>query len=208
MGLRLSQIITVFLFCLNGEHIQAEMTLTDLIYDESIPYHLKVLDALPSEAKIQVGSDSAKHTIIEFLDYFCGYCKKIHPELIDLATSREDVRLVFLQHPILNETSLVLAKIVVAASLQDKSFELHNAIFSIEGSLTSEKLESAIIEVGLNAVQLRDDMNRDDVEKMIKLSSFLAGGSGARGTPAMFINDIFTPGYLSRGQIEGMLMAN
>ena len=51
-------------------------------------------------------------------------------------------------------------------------------------------------------------MNRDDVEKMIKLSSFLAGGSGARGTPAMFINDIFTPGYLSRGQIEGMLMAN
>ena len=205
MGLRLSQIITVFFFCLNGGHIQAEMTLTDLIYDESTPYHLKILDVLPSEAKIQVGSDSAKHTIIEFLDYFCGYCKKIHPELIDLATSREDVRLVFLQHPILNETSLVLAKIVVAASLQDKSFELHNAIFSIEGSLTSEKLESAIIEVGLNAEQLRDDMNRDDVEKMIKLSSFLAGGSGARGTPAMFINDIFTPGYLSRGQIEGKL---
>ena len=180
MGLRLSQIITVFLFCLNGGHIQAEMTLTDLIYDESTPYHLKILDVLPSEAKIQVGSDSAKHTIIEFMDYFCGYCKKIHPELIDLATSREDVRLVFLQHPILNETSLVLAKIVVAASLQDKSFELHNAIFSIEGSIISEKLKSAIKEAGLNETQLRDDMNRDDVEKMIKLSSFLAGGSGAR----------------------------
>ena len=70
------------------------------------------------------------------------------------------------------------------------------------------KLKSAIKEAGLNETQLRDDMNRDDVEKMIKLSSFLAGGSGARGTPAMFINDIFTPGYLSRGQIEGMLMAN
>ena len=184
------------------------MTLTDLIYDESIPYHLKVLDALPSEAKIQVGSDSAKHTIIEFMDYFCGYCKKIHPELIDLATSREDVRVVFLHHPILNESSLVLAKIVIAASLQDKSFELHDAIFSIEGSITSEKLKSAIKEAGLNETQLRDNMNRDDVEKMIKLSSFLAGGSGARGTPAMFINDIFSPGYLSRGQIEGMLMAN
>ena len=80
--------------------------------------------------------------------------------------------------------------------------------FSIEGSITSEKLKSAIKEAGLNETQLRDDMNRDDVEKMIKLSSFLAGGSGARGTPAMFINDIFSPGYLSRGQIEGMLMAN
>ena len=66
----------------------------------------------------------------------------------------------------------------------------------------------AIKEVGLNAAQLRDDMSRNDVEKMIKLTSFLAGGSGARGTPSMFINDIFSPGYLSRGQIEGMLMAN
>ena len=208
MGLRLNQIITIFLFCLSGKHVHAEMTVKDLIFDDSTPYHLKILDALPNEAKIQVGSDNAKHTIIEFMDYFCGYCKKIHAELIDLATSREDVRLFFLQHPILNESSLVLAKIVVAASLQGKSFELHDAIFSIEGSLTSEKLESAIIEVGLNAEQLRDDMNRKDVEKMIKLSSFLAGGSGARGTPSMFINDIFSPGYLSRGQIEGMLMAN
>ena len=205
MGFRLSQIITVFLFCLSGVNIQAEMTLKDLIFDESTPYHLKILDALPNEAKIQVGSDNAKHTIIEFMDYFCGYCKKIHPELIDLANSRKDVRLFFLQHPILNESSLVLAKIVVAASLQNKSFELHHEIFSLEGSLTSEKLESAIIEAGLNSEQLKEDMNRDDVEKMIKLSSFLAGGSGARGTPSMFINDVFYPGYLSRGQIEGML---
>ena len=205
MGFRLSQIISVFLFCLSGGNIQAEMTLKDLIFDESTPYHLKILDALPNEAKIQVGSDNAKHTIIEFMDYFCGYCKKIHFELMDLANSREDIRLFFLQHPILNESSLVLAKIVVAASLQNKSFELHHAIFTLEGSLTSEKLESAILEAGLNSEQLKEDMNSDVVEKMIKLSSFLAGGSGARGTPAMFINDVFYPGYLSRGQIEGIL---
>jgi len=205
MGLRLSQIITVFLFCLNGGHIQAEMTLTDLIYDESTPYHLKILDVLPSEAKIQVGSDSAKHTIIEFMDYFCGYCKKIHPELIDLATSREDVRLVFLQHPILSESSKVIAKMAIAANYQQKGFEFHHAIFSISGSITQEKLSQAIKESGVNSIKLKIDSSKDETEKIIILSSFLAGGIGARGTPSIFVNEIFTPGYISKQQIINML---
>ena len=56
---------------------------------------LKILDALPDSAIIQIGPDDAKNTIIEFMDYFCGYCKKIHPELIELAEKRDDTRVVF-----------------------------------------------------------------------------------------------------------------
>ena len=67
-----------------------------------LPFHLKILDAIPDEGKIQVGPDNAKNTIIEFFDYFCGYCKKIHPELIDLvANSNNDLRVIFIHHPIL-----------------------------------------------------------------------------------------------------------
>ena len=40
---------------------------------------------------------------------------------------------------------------------------------------------------------------------MITLSSFLAGGIGARGTPAIFVNEEFKPGYISKVQILGML---
>ena len=61
-----------------------------LIFDDSTPFHLKILDAIPDEGKIQIGPDNAKNTIIEFFDYYCGYCKKIHPELIDLAKSNND----------------------------------------------------------------------------------------------------------------------
>ena len=35
--------------------------------------------------------------------------------------------------------------------------------------------------------------------------SFLAGGIGARGTPSIFVNEIFTPGYISKEQIINML---
>ena len=45
----------------------------------------------------------------------------------------------------------------------------------------------------------------EETEKIIILSSFLAGGIGARGTPSIFVNEIFTPGYISKQQIINML---
>ena len=196
--------ITLFL-CFLSWSTRAEMTLNNLIFDDTKPYHLKILDALPLEGKIQFGPDNATHTIIEFFDYFCGYCKKIHPELIELVESREDVRVVFLQHPILNESSRVIAKIAIAASMQGKGFEFHDSIFTIQGSITNEKLKESIIKASINEVKLAIDLDRDEVEKIIKLSSFLANGSGARGTPSIFINDKFYPGYLPKEKIEALL---
>ena len=185
--------------------VRAEMSLNNLIFDDTKPYHLKILDALPIEGKIQFGPDNATHTIIEFFDYFCGYCKKMHPELIELVESRDDVRVVFLQHPILNESSKIIAKIAIAANMQGKGFEFHHYIFTIQGSITNEKLKESIKKADINEVKLAIDLGRDEVEKIIKLSSFLASGSGARGTPSIFINDTFYPGYLSKEKIEALL---
>jgi len=184
---------------------KSEITLNYLIFNDTIPYNLKILEAIPSEGKIQFGSDNAKHTIIEFLDYFCGYCKKFHPEIIDLAERRGDLRVIFLQHPILNESSKVLAKVAIAANMQNKGFDLHHSLFSIQGSITAEKLQESKLQSGLDEVKLKIDMESDEVNKIIKLSSFLASASGARGTPSIFINNEFYGGYLASEKIENLL---
>ena len=107
---------SVFIFILISTNVfSKEMTLKELFFDDSKPYHLKILEALPKEAIIQIGPDDAKNTVIEFMDYFCGYCKKIQPELIDLAQRRNDTRIVFLQHPILSENSKLISEMVIAA---------------------------------------------------------------------------------------------
>ena len=205
MRLSVRVFFIVFFFSCISFGIKAEMTLNDLIFDDSKPYHLKILETLPKNAIIQIGPDNAKHTIIEFFDYFCGYCKKIHPELIDLANSREDVRVIFLQHPILNESSNVIARFAIAANMQGKGFEFHHEIFSIEGSITHEKLKEAVAKSGVNQIKFQIDLEKNEVDKLIALSSFIAGGSGARGTPSMFVNDFFYPGYLSKANIEDIL---
>ena len=125
--------------------------------------------------------------------------------MIDLANSRDDVRVVFLQHPILNESSNVIARFAIAANMQGKGIEFHNEIFSIEGSITQEKLKEAVIKSGVNQIKFQIDLEKDEVDKLIALSSFIAGGSGARGTPSMFVNEFFYPGYLSKDRIEGIL---
>ncbi len=67
-----------------------------------------MLSVIPEDGIIQIGDDNAKNTIIEFMDYFCGYCKKVHYELLEIVNERDDTRLVFLQHPILSDSSKLL----------------------------------------------------------------------------------------------------
>ena len=202
---RCQQLFFSIFFCLFSSFTLAEVTIEKLIFDNSRPLHLKILDALPKEAIIQIGSDNAENTIIEFMDYFCGYCKKLHPELIELANEREDVRVIFLQHPILSESSVVIAKMVIAANYEQKGFALHDAIFTIPGSLNKEKLNQAIRGVGLNTNKIRIDIGKNEIEKIVEISSFLAGGIGARGTPSIFINENFSPGYISKERIINLL---
>ena len=134
--------ISVFIFFMLPAHVSSsDITLNELFFDDSKPYYLKVLDALPESAIIAIGPQDAENTIIEFMDYFCGYCKKIHSELISVVEKRDDTRVIFLQHPILSESSKLLANMVVAANMQNKGIEFHNALFGIEGNLNNVKLK-------------------------------------------------------------------
>ena len=94
---------------------------------------------------------------------------------------------------------------VVAANMQDKGLDLHNALFGIEGNLNNEKLQQIIEELEINSAKLNIDMSKDEVTNIVKLSSFLANGSGARGTPTFFVNEEFIVGYVSIDRIKALL---
>ena len=198
--------ISVFIFFMLPAHVSsADITLNELFFDDSKPYYLKVLDALPESAIIAIGPQDAENTIIEFMDYFCGYCKKIHSELISVVEKRDDTRVIFLQHPILSDSSNLIAKMVVAANLQGKGWDLHHGLFTVQGSLTQQKLDKIIFDLEINKTKLMIDIGKDEIDNTVKLSSFLAMGSGARGTPALFINEEFVGGYLPLEKLESML---
>ena len=185
--------------------LKAEVTVKDLFFDESKPFHLKIIDVIPEQGILQIGNDDAKNTIIEFMDYFCGYCKKVHVELLQIANERKDTRIIFLQHPVLSESSKLLANMVVAANMQNKGIELHNALFGVEGNLNNAKLKQIIENLEINNAKLNIDMSKDEVRNIVGLSSFLANGSGARGTPTFFVNEELVVGYISIERMKAIL---
>ncbi len=195
-------IIIIALSCLP---LKAEVTVKELFFDESKPFHLKIIDVIPEQGILQIGNDDAKNTIIEFMDYFCGYCKKVHVELLQIASERNDTRIIFLQHPVLSESSKLLANMVVAANMQNKGIELHNALFGVEGNLNNAKLKQIIEELEINNAKLNIDMSKDEVRNIVNLSSFLANGSGARGTPTFFVNEELVVGYISIDRMKALL---
>ena len=197
---------SVFIFLIFPTNVlSSDITLNELFFDDSKPYYLKVLDALPESAIIAIGPQDAENTIIEFMDYFCGYCKKIHSELITITETRDDTRVIFLHHPILSESSNLIAKMVVAANMQNKGIEFHNALFSIEGNINNQKLKDIVENLDLNAAKLNIDMSKEEVHNIVRLSAFLANGAGARGTPTFFINEEFVVGYISIEKIKSLL---
>ena len=78
---RYLNIFILLLFCTFARFTNAEMTVEALIFDNSQPFHLKILEVLPKEAISEIGSDNSKNTVIVLMDYFCFYCKKMQPEL-------------------------------------------------------------------------------------------------------------------------------
>ena len=197
--------LVVIITALSCLPLKAEMTIQELFFDNSKPFHLKILNVIPKEGIVQIGDVNAQNTIIEFMDYFCGYCKKVHPELLQIANERDDTRLIFLQHPVLSESSKLLANMVVAANKQNKGIEFHNALFEIEGSLNNAKLQQIIEDLEINSAKLNIDMSKEEVRNIVSISSFMASGSGARGTPTFFVNEELVVGYMSIDRIKSLL---
>jgi len=197
--------LVVIICALSCLPVKAEMTIEKLFFDNSQPFHLKILKVIPEEGLVQIGNDDAKNTIIEFMDYFCGYCKKVHSELLQIIDEREDTRIIFLQHPILSESSKILANMVVAANMQNKGVEFHNALFGIEGNINNEKIKQIVKDLEINGAKLNIDMSKEEVKKIVGISSFVANGTGARGTPTFFINEEFVVGYISIEKIRSLL---
>ena len=60
------------------------------------------------------GNLKGTQTIVEFVDYNCGYCKRATPALRELLASDKSVRIVYKEFPILSETSYIAAKAALA----------------------------------------------------------------------------------------------
>ena len=199
-------VFNFFVVIFSSSQLSAEITLKPLYEKTGRDLAERMIEVMPSLNALSIGNENAKNIIVEFLDYNCGYCKKIHPELMEVVKN-EDVKLYFYQFPILSESSKLYSRTVLAVMVQDhdKGLKAHDLMMSHQGSLNAEKVQTILEDLNIDFDQFAKDMESVDLDEMLAISYYLAKSIQSRGTPAMVINDEIIFGYVPKSRITGLL---
>ena len=199
-------VFNFFFVIFSSSQLSAEITLKPLYEKTGRDLAERMIEVMPSLNALSIGNENAKNIIVEFLDYNCGYCKKIHPELMEVVKN-EDVKLYFYQFPILSESSKLYSRTVLAVMVQDhdKGLKAHDLMMSHKGSSNAEKVQTILEDLNIDFDQFAKDMESVDLDEMLAISYYLAKSIQSRGTPAMVINDEIIFGYVPKSRIKGLL---
>lgn len=134
-----------------------------------------------------LGNLNGDVTIIEFNDYNCPNCRRIHPDMEVLLGEDSGLRVVVREWPIFGEGSIFAARAVLAAREQGQYEALHDALMELDSPAVETTVIATAGRLGLDVERLRRDMNSEEVEEHIRSSSSLAQLIGFSGTPSFVI---------------------
>ncbi len=152
------------------------------------------------------GNPKGDVTMIEFFDYNCGYCRKALEEIKIVLKDDKNLKVIFMDMPILGAPSLEAAKWSLAANKQGKYFEYHQAILNHNGQKNEAALIKLAKEVGLDVEKLKKDKDGEDISKILNDNIEQAQSIGIRGTPGFIIDGQLSPGFVPAGEIKKILI--
>ena len=152
-----------------------------------------------------LGNPEGDVTVVEFFDYNCPYCRSAGETMQALLAADANVRVIYLEWPILGEDSVIAARAALAAREQGKYEAFHWALMNGEGRVTEAIIFKVARDLGMDVVKLEADMVSPAVEAHIALSNALAQQLGFTGTPAFIVGDKTAPGMLSFDEITRLV---
>jgi protein-disulfide isomerase len=146
------------------------------------------------------GNPQGSLTLVEFLDYRCGYCRKAHHDVAELVSTDGDIRYVVKEFPILGDESILASRFAIA-TLQvagPEAYQKVNAGFyeSFRGDVSLDTLTAFAKELGLDPTPIFAVMNNPEVTEVIAKNHILAQKLQIEGTPAFVLGDQMLRGYL------------
>jgi protein-disulfide isomerase len=145
-----------------------------------------------------LGNPLGKVTVIEFIDYRCGYCKQMAAVIDEVVKANPDVRVLVKNLPILGPDSLEAARLVLATP-PHKRVALHHDLLS--QSLDAALLQKLQAELGVSdADKAKSDNAINEIRK-------LAADLDIQGTPALVVGGEIFYGAIPAEQLNAALAA-
>ncbi len=150
------------------------------------------------------GNPDGDVTLVEFMDYRCGYCRRAFPEVEELIASDGNIRVIIKEFPILGEDSVVAARFAIATQQvlgADAYKALHDAMMTYKGDLSTDGLKKLAETLELDAEKITAHMDSDDVSNVIAANRALGDKLQISGTPTFIMQDQILRGYVP---LDGM----
>lgn len=154
------------------------------------------LSGIPQDGAF-LGAESAEVTLIEYADLQCPFCRayseQVLPVLVDEYVRPGRIRSEFRGLAFIGEDSEKALRFVYAAGLQDRLWNLQEALFrnqggENEGWVTDELVRSLAEDIeGLDVDRLFADAASEEVTALIAESASQAQSAGVSGTPSFSI---------------------
>lgn len=166
------------------QEAQKELKIVEVIRDRSD-------ELLRDPDSFVAGNPDGDVTMVEFFDYRCGYCKRVHPVVKKLLEDDGNIRLVYKEFPILGAPSVYAARAAIASLGSGKYLPFHNALMEARGQLTEERVLFIAEEVGLAAGKIEAGMDgaKERAQQIIARNFDLAEALKITGTPAFVVGD-------------------
>jgi protein-disulfide isomerase len=150
------------------------------------------------------GNPQGDITLVEFMDYRCGYCRKAYAEVEELVKSDGNIRFVMKEFPILGEQSLLSSQFAIAVKMlygEEAYKAAHDALITLRGDATPETLATLAAQLGHDPAAVAAKMAEPDVMDIIKANHALATTMEINGTPTFVVDQTMVRGYVP---LDGM----
>ena len=143
-------------------------------------------------------------TIVEFMDYRCGYCRRAFEDVETIVANDGNIRFIVKEFPILGEQSLLSSKLAIAvkALYGDETYKtLHDVLIALNTDLTPDTVGRLAAAYDLDATALLAEMDSPETAAIIDANRALGNLMQISGTPTFIIGDRMVRGYVAAEQM-------
>ncbi len=156
------------------------------------------------------GNPEGDITIVEFIDYRCGFCRRAHPEVAELIATDGNIRIITKEYPILGEQSLLAARFAVAtkAVAGDETYkEVSDALIALRSDVTEDSLGALAQAYDLDAEAIFAEMESEATREVLANNRALGERMAISGTPTFVFGERMVRGYVPLAEMQAIVAA-
>ena len=151
------------------------------------------------------GNPEGDITLVEFMDYRCGYCRRAVDEVNGLLEEDGNIRFIVKEFPILGEDSVLASRFAIATQqvAGDEAYKsVHDALMAYNGTMNETGLTRLADTLGLDANAIVAAMDSDAVSEVIAANHALGQRLRISGTPSFVMEDRMLRGFVPQDAMQ------